>query len=364
MLFNSFLVNIKMLIPEASKILLDRSCRICLIEPKGDEIYGSIDNVTDDDLCITDDNFKNQPAIKYVDMLCSLTSGLYRYGYGSSSHPRTICASCQETLQIAYKFQEMCLRTERMLNDVTALQEFVSSSKIVATVQPSGVAVEMDSFTEIAPNNDGVIDDLLINNESNVKEEFLDITFLDTDDTIDDDEEEIEIIDGHDICVLSDAEQEESSLTLPLSNAFLDNEIKCSDDDLNGYVDDTEVSRPILARKKSTTRRCRQCAMQFADYSAYQVHYRQVHQPHTLCTQCGKLVAPNAMEKHVRCHTSNKTFQCLLCSKSFKLSENLKKHERIHTGDKRYTCEHCGEKFVHWNSKRSHVRTKHTGEKK
>lgn len=128
----------------------------------------------------------------------------------------------------------------------------------------------------------------------------------------------------------------------------------------------TAVKSKSSARQKERLikRKCRLCNLVFDTIKAYQLHHRLEHRARTLCPFCGKLVSKHAMEKHMVSHTKQKDHLCTECGKSFTLGENLKKHWRIHTNDKRYTCEHCGEKFIHWNSKRSHVRATHTGEKK
>lgn len=140
--------------------------------------------------------------------------------------------------------------------------------------------------------------------------------------------------------------------------------------------DEINVTNPVTTNKEAAVennsdeckpplqgRKCHVCNLEFENKKGYQLHHRIEHQTRTLCPYCGKLVSKHAMEKHMVIHTKKKDHLCTECGKSFTLSENLKKHWRIHTNDKRYSCEYCGEKFVHWNSKRSHIRATHTGEK-
>ena len=52
------------------------------------------------------------------------------------------------------------------------------------------------------------------------------------------------------------------------------------------------------------------------------------------------------LKRHQKNHSSEKTFHCKTCQKSFVSSSNLKRHEySIHTGEKSHECKACGMKF-------------------
>lgn len=136
------------------------------------------------------------------------------------------------------------------------------------------------------------------------------------------------------------------------------------DTELEDTYSHTDNVDELVTHDEMKPKLCRGCKLVFASIREYQVHYRSVHQQQVLCPLCGKMVRQFTLDKHMTSHTKTKDHLCNACGKRFTLADNLKKHWRIHTGEKRYSCEHCNEKFVHWNSKRSHVRTVHTGEKK
>ena len=61
-------------------------------------------------------------------------------------------------------------------------------------------------------------------------------------------------------------------------------------------------------------------------------------------------------------HTTDRLFQCDVCSKSFKLLSSLKAHESIHTGEKPFSCNICGKSFRQRGTLDNHLRV-HTKEK-
>ena len=68
------------------------------------------------------------------------------------------------------------------------------------------------------------------------------------------------------------------------------------------------------------------------------------------------------LKNHVRTHTKEKPFQCLVCDKSFSLNGSLKTHMRTHTKEKPFQCSVCNNRFNQSGNLTKHMRT-HTKEK-
>lgn len=79
-----------------------------------------------------------------------------------------------------------------------------------------------------------------------------------------------------------------------------------------------------------------------------------------LCTVCGKYVSQ--LPQHMRIHTREKPYSCILCDMSFSQNSTLTKHMRIHTGEKPYACEICRMKFSRKCTMTKHLR-RHSTEK-
>ncbi|KAM4745287.1 uncharacterized protein FYW61_011807 [Anableps anableps] len=86
------------------------------------------------------------------------------------------------------------------------------------------------------------------------------------------------------------------------------------------------------------------------------------HKPH-LCMTCGKrFIQKNQLMSHIQTHTDERLFSCKTCGKRFNNGGNLSRHTKIHSGHKPHMCMMCGKRFIQKNQLTSHIQT-HTGER-
>ncbi|KAH7721043.1 zinc finger protein 84-like protein [Aphelenchoides avenae] len=83
------------------------------------------------------------------------------------------------------------------------------------------------------------------------------------------------------------------------------------------------------------------------------------------CQHCEKaFTRKQNLDRHVRCHTSEKPFVCSVCEKAFRDKYSLVAHNRLHTGERPHAClaDGCTKTFREKQHLQFHMRT-HTGER-
>jgi len=65
-----------------------------------------------------------------------------------------------------------------------------------------------------------------------------------------------------------------------------------------------------------------------------------------VCPVCGKVCNKFNEKGHMRTHTGEKPFQCLICNKKFAQKITLKRHTQTHTGEKPFQCLVCLKRFT------------------
>ncbi|XP_076461018.1 zinc finger protein 711-like [Babylonia areolata] len=111
--------------------------------------------------------------------------------------------------------------------------------------------------------------------------------------------------------------------------------------------------------------KCLLCSKTFRSSSHLNMHTKSAHAIHKvqnhLCDWCGKkFFNGSQLRAHVLTHTGEKPYPCSLCSRSFSKSNTRHVHMRQHTGEKPYVCDQCGQSFTVRVSLRTHLKSKHS----
>lgn len=122
--------------------------------------------------------------------------------------------------------------------------------------------------------------------------------------------------------------------------------------------------QPRRRHRGGRTYQCKVCGKAFKHTQNLYLHHRTHtgEKPYE-CKECKKLFSVKSnLSVHQKTHTGEKPYECNICRNAFKRRCDLTIHQRVHTGEKPYECKECRKTFSIKSGLIVHQRI-HTGEK-
>nr|XP_021498976.1 zinc finger protein 39-like [Meriones unguiculatus] len=123
-------------------------------------------------------------------------------------------------------------------------------------------------------------------------------------------------------------------------------------------------NQPQRRHRCGRTYQCKVCGKAFKHTQNLYLHHRTHtgEKPYE-CKECKKLFSVKSnLSVHQKTHTGEKPYECDICGNAFKRRCDLTIHQRVHTGEKPYECKECRKTFSIKSGLIVHQRI-HTGEK-
>lgn len=238
--------------------------------------------------------------------------------------PHTICVECIMELNISYEFVQKCEASDKALRCLAGAPSFPP---------PYAPRAELEPLSEQD-----------IKNELDIKDE-LDFINYDSDHLLNSLSKE----DYSDTEQLMPKSKKKKSSTKEseFNHELVKNGVQHEIDQFNDILE--KFSKKACSKAKSCDREKR----------------KRTKRGPVKCEICGLVsVCQSAQDTHMRTHTGEKPFHCLLCSSQFRTKGALKNHiESRHSDrERKFTCETCGNSFYRKNDIIIHMRV-HTNEK-
>lgn len=125
------------------------------------------------------------------------------------------------------------------------------------------------------------------------------------------------------------------------------------------------IAEHLLTHRKIGDCKCDTCGKLLRNRIELSVHIQAKHRPQKeknyKCDLCEySCETQRYLTVHVNnVHEPNKKFECVICNKRFKATENLRLHQMTHTGENRYKCRLCPEQFKDKEKFKKHKMDEH-----
>ncbi|XP_061663752.1 zinc finger and SCAN domain-containing protein 2-like, partial [Syngnathoides biaculeatus] len=127
--------------------------------------------------------------------------------------------------------------------------------------------------------------------------------------------------------------------------------------------DDEQLEGVMTGHNANKCGKCSQFRKAFASMRNFKHVKRHTSEMPFSCLVSDKTFTDKGkLKRHTKTHTGEKPFSCLVCGQRFTWKGDLKRHTRTHTGEKPFPCAVCGQRFSRTGHLKMHTRT-HTGEK-
>lgn len=158
----------------------------------------------------------------------------------------------------------------------------------------------------------------------------------------------------------------------PESGIFVESNPSLAVSEAAVNVEEMPGSSESSAVQVITRYMCKYCGMQFVHRGDMDTHavLHEDEKPPLTCGVCGKTYNTRSkLQRHVRVHSGERPFPCLICGKKFPRSDHVKQHMKVHmklhgskilstfpTSQKSY-CRLCGVKFEQKGDLQEHLLT-------
>ncbi|XP_033149929.1 zinc finger protein 26 [Drosophila busckii] len=240
----------------------------------------------------------------------------------SAELPARICNKCRAFLTLAYKFRQICRRSNEFLREyICKEQEQQQETAAEAT------EADVDTYEqyEVEVLEEGICYDEIV----------AEVTEKQTEEAPTKPETQPQLVEQ--------TAEPSSSITI---------------------VAQTHPKEASAASATKSAHVCEICGNSYPRKSTLNIHMRRHRNERPYeCEICLKAFHVNyQLMRHIQQHTGARPHICQYCQRSFTDRTGLVKHERTHRNERPYSCSTCGKTFTYANVLKMHYKT-HTGEK-
>ncbi|XP_068155751.1 transcription factor Ouib [Drosophila tropicalis] len=269
--------------------------------------------------------------------------------------PKFICERCQSELDLAVKFRERCIFSQRYLKEMLEKECERGETEFVELDVTDAPMIELDD-EQLMFEEEGVLIELDQNFEDEEGQSFNeDLVEEDEDDEEEDEiDPEASVMAAAEAAYVADLEEQQSRGAAKSRQQFF-----ICDECGHLSVNPNSYSEHLRAHADRKTMKrfypCNDCKRTFTTKAKLENHRLQSHSSLRIfkCSTCGETFAAYGdRQRHQKTHANERPYPCLECEMVFRSVKQLKLHSASHDSPP-YRCIPCGREFpirLHWHS--------------